>query len=145
MDTRNLTYDERYELVVDARSSGLSDSQWCMEHGINIETFYTWIYRLRKKACYEIPPKTVKDSYRRARKQDVVKMEIIPEHEECLPVAQPSCPAAVPVPVSLQDFPSPPAKEVMEIRFERASVKVTNDISPLLFTTLLRAAGGDAC
>ena len=32
-------------------SSGLSDFQWCNEHGIKPGTFYNWVKRLRKKSC----------------------------------------------------------------------------------------------
>ena len=51
--------DEQYALVIECRSSGLSDQQWCMQHDINPGTFYNWVKRLRKKACYEIPAATV--------------------------------------------------------------------------------------
>ena len=35
--------DEQYALVIECRSSGLSDQQWCMQHDINPGTFYNWV------------------------------------------------------------------------------------------------------
>ena len=56
MKTQRRTADEQYQLIMECRSSGLSDYQWCTEHNINPGTFYNWVKRLRKKACYDIPP-----------------------------------------------------------------------------------------
>ena len=49
INTRSLTQEERFELVMECRSSGLSDYQWCQEKGIHPGTFYNWIARFRKK------------------------------------------------------------------------------------------------
>ena len=54
MKTQRRTADEQYQLIMECRSSGLSDYQWCTEHNINPGTFYNWVKRLRKKACYDI-------------------------------------------------------------------------------------------
>lgn len=56
MNTQRRTADEQYQLIMECRNSGLSDYQWCTEHDINPGTFYNWVKRLRKKACYDIPP-----------------------------------------------------------------------------------------
>ena len=58
MQTERRTADEQYRLIMECRSSGLSDFQWCNEHGIKPGTFYNWVKRLRKKSCYDIPPAT---------------------------------------------------------------------------------------
>ena len=49
MKTQRRTADEQYQLIMECRSSGLSDYQWCTEHNINPGTFYNWVKRLRKK------------------------------------------------------------------------------------------------
>ena len=54
MQTERRTADEQYRLIMECRSSGLSDFQWCNEHGIKPGTFYNWVKRLRKKSCYDI-------------------------------------------------------------------------------------------
>ena len=40
---------QQYQLIMECRSSGLSNYQWCTEHNINPGTFYNWVKRLRKK------------------------------------------------------------------------------------------------
>ena len=76
MKTQRRTADEQYQLIMECRSSGLSDYQWCTEHNINPGTFYNWVKRLRKKACYDIPPATGRGDYKPALKPDVVKLEV---------------------------------------------------------------------
>ena len=48
MKTQRRTADEQYQLIMECRSSGLSEYQWCTEHNINPGTFYNWVKRLRK-------------------------------------------------------------------------------------------------
>ena len=74
MKTQRRTADEQYQLIMECRSSGLSDYQWCTEHNINPGTFYNWVKRLRKKACYDIPSATGRGDYKPALKPDVVKL-----------------------------------------------------------------------
>lgn len=62
MQTERRTADEQYRLIMECRSSGLSDFQWCNEHGIKPGTFYNWVKRLRKKSCYDIPPATGREA-----------------------------------------------------------------------------------
>lgn len=81
MKTQRRTADEQYQLIMECRSSGLSDYQWCTEHNINPGTFYNWVKRLRKKACYDIPSATGRGDYKPALKPDVVKLEVIPDHQ----------------------------------------------------------------
>ena len=101
MKTQRRTADEQYQLIMECRSSGLSDYQWCTEHNINPGTFYNWVKRLRKKACYDIPSATGRGGYKPALKPDVVKLEVISDHQNpgiptvestMLPLEEP-CPA----------------------------------------------------
>ena len=46
--------DKQYQPIMECRSSGLTDFQWCKEHGIHPGTFYNWVSRLRKKACCDV-------------------------------------------------------------------------------------------
>ena len=48
MNTRHLTSEERYELVLECRRSGMTDYQWLEEHGIRKSTFYKWIHDFRE-------------------------------------------------------------------------------------------------
>ena len=56
MRAKLVTADEQYRLIMECRTSGLTDYQWCLEHNIKPGTFYNWVKRLRKKGCYDIPP-----------------------------------------------------------------------------------------
>ena len=73
INTRSLTQEERFELVMECRSSGLSDYQWCQEKGIHPGTFYNWIARFRKKGYPNIPEPTGRTSKHKAVKQEVVR------------------------------------------------------------------------
>ena len=55
--------DRQYELIMECRSSGLSDAQWCLEHGIKPGTFYNWVSKLKKKACYDLPEPTNREIF----------------------------------------------------------------------------------
>lgn len=79
MNTRSLTPEERFELVMECRSSGLSDYQWCREKGINPGTFYNWISRFRKKGYPNIPQPTGRTSIHKTVKQEVVKLDMLPD------------------------------------------------------------------
>lgn len=78
-NTRSLTPEQRFELVMECRSSGLTDYHWCKEHGIHPGTFYNWIARFRKQGYPNIPEPTGRTSKHKAVKQEVVKLEILPD------------------------------------------------------------------
>lgn len=46
--------DQWIKFLQECRSSGMSDKDWCIMHGIHPSTLYKVIKRLRKKSC-EIP------------------------------------------------------------------------------------------
>ena len=55
MANKRLDYDKLYETVIQCRTSGLTDRQWCLKQGLSFSTFYSWVRKLREVACYEIP------------------------------------------------------------------------------------------
>lgn len=73
--------DMQYQLIMECRSSGLTDFQWCKEHGIHPGTFYNWVSRLRKKACSEIPESISKVEPAPSPAQDVVRFNFNPKAE----------------------------------------------------------------
>ena len=75
MKTQRRTADEQYQLIMECRSSGLSDYQWCTEHNINPGTFYNWVKRLRKNGYGDIPEKNQLSTYEHSH-QEVVKIEM---------------------------------------------------------------------
>ena len=128
------TSDEQYQLIMECRNSGLSDYQWCTDHGINPGTFYNWVKRLRKKACYDIPPAAVYGRCALPKKQEVVKLEILPD--------QP-----VQMKEQKEQFYQPDQDRipVIEISCGAAIIRITNDITPQLLSQVIRTAGGLSC
>ena len=72
--------DDWMEMVTACRQSGMTDADWCAEHGIAPSSFYNAVTRLRKQAC-QIPDPIKKASTLdlTSRKQDVVRIAIGPE------------------------------------------------------------------
>ena len=138
-NTRSLTPEQRFELVMECRSSGLTDYQWCREHDIHPGTFYNWIARFRKQGYPNIPEPTGRTSKHKAVKQEVVKLEILPDTPD--------------EPVSFFSNSSDPAsffyedtgnypKPVMEICSNGSIIRITNLINPQLLSIVLSQLGG---
>jgi len=87
---RYRTKDEWFALIRECRKSGLTDAQWCRVNGVNRDSFYNAVKRLRK-CSYTIPSRQSPDIYDlTSSKQDVVKVDIIPDIQppkEILPEA----------------------------------------------------------
>ena len=139
MKSSRKTADEQYTLVMECRRSGLTDQQWCLQQGINPSTFYTWVKRLRKKACYDIPNSNCKAVMRPAI-QEVVKVDIIPDTEPD-PQTTPTTPTTLPF---LAD-PASSASAPIEVRIQSSVISITNDVDPRLLTQILRYLGGSVC
>ena len=71
MRVKPVTTDEQYRLIMECRSSGLTDYQWCLEHNIKPGTFYNWVKRLRQKGGLDIPFAV---HGRNPMKQEIVKI-----------------------------------------------------------------------
>ena len=73
---------EWMDLITECRQSGFSDSAWCVQHDIPTSSFYNAVSRLRRMA-YAIPDPA--DKARIAMdftaKQEVVKIDIVPDHD----------------------------------------------------------------
>ena len=123
------TAEEQYQLILECRRSGMSDADWCREKGINPETFYTWIRRLRQKACFPIPAASGTPS-RKAPANEIVRMDVLPDEALCGPDGTP----AAPLPASC-----PPS---IEIRTDKAMFRFTGPVDPSLYEKTLLAIGG---
>ena len=49
------TKEEQLRLIEECRASGLTDTEWCLQHGIRPKTFYTWIYMITSKVVHTAP------------------------------------------------------------------------------------------
>ena len=73
------TKDEWLSLIQECRKSGMSDIQWCQLNGINHDSFYSAVKRLRKSS-YSIPSRKPHGMYDiTVPEQDVVKVDIVPD------------------------------------------------------------------
>ena len=63
--------EERHQIILAARASGLSDFEYCRNNSIPSSTFYRALARLRQQAC-ELPAR----SERLECKQEVVPINI---------------------------------------------------------------------
>lgn len=118
---------EQYRMVMEARQSGLSDAEWCRQHGIAASTFYNWVVRLRKRGC-EIPDPW-NDFQLPAVTQDVVLLDVIPDE----PVAHSAC----------IDAPSNASSLVLEIN--GAKLTIPNGIDSVLLSQVIAAMKGSLC
>ncbi len=58
----------------------MTDADWCRENGIAVSTFYNWVSRCRKTAADQIPAANYGHLEVPLPKQDVVSIDIVPEH-----------------------------------------------------------------
>lgn len=143
MKTNSLSDRERYELVLECRSSGLSDYQWCKEHGIAKSTFYKWIARFRQDGYPDLPKPTGQGSSHAPVVQDVVKVDLLGESK---------CEYSVPFDYSNSDQngPGPNPHAVVskssdfavEISSGDAVIRIHNNVSPHILNAILQYAGG---
>ena len=133
MRAKRRTEQEQYDMIMECRQSGLSDHQWCLEHDINPGTFYNWVRRFRKQAC-EFPAPAGKDRFQ-AVHQEVVKMEIIPDHPSDF-FEQPSMEDSV-------EITRPVA--AMELQIGKAVLRISNQTDPRLLEQTLKLLGAFSC
>lgn len=128
MANKRLDHNAIFELIMQCRSSGLSDRQWCLSQGIPQSTFYSWLKKLRDKACFEIPESSprIADSSLHSP-QDVVQVKIIPD----------SIPALTSVPV--KPFTETGMEEAsITIHMAGIQVGVKNSADPHLLADTLK-------
>ena len=133
MRAKRRTEQEQYEIIMECRQSGLSDHQCCLEHDINPGTFYNWVHRFRKQVC-EFPAPAGKDRFQ-AVHQEVVKMEIIPDHPSDF-FEQPSMEDSV-------EITKPVA--AMELQIGKAVLRISNQTDPRLLEQTLKLLGAFSC
>ena len=127
------TAEEQYQLVLECRRSGMTDCDWCRENGINLETFYTWIRRLRKKGGFSVPP-TSKQQVRSTLSPDIARIDILPEEEPCEPVDGKNTFIS---PSMVQAKPSS-----IEIEVHGATFRFSGPVDPSLYEKTLLMIGG---
>lgn len=129
MANKRLDHNAIFQLIMQCRSSGLSDRQWCLSQGIPQSTFYSWLKKLRDKACFEIPESSTSIAGSSLPSpQDVVQVKIIPDSNPSL--------ASVPV----KQFTETAAMEDASITIHMAGIQVgiKNSADPHLLADTLK-------
>ena len=117
------------------RQSGMTDADWCAEHGIAPSSFYNAVTRLRKQAC-QIPDPIGKASTLdlTSHKQDVVQIAIEPE----------TSPAEL-----FQDERSSSMyldnSHTIEIEAKGLTIRMSNTVQPMLLKILMDALKEPLC
>ena len=118
--------EEQHRLIIECKSSGLSDYQWCQLNGIKPGTFYSWVRRFRKEGYPEFQSSEPVAAPVAASKQEVVRLEFGASTE-----AAPSTNAII-------TKTEGPIQPVLEVFIGAARLRISNDISTeLLKQTLL--------
>ena len=131
MPAKPVKAKEQYRLVMECRSSGLTDHQWCREKGICPGTFYGWVRRLRQKGYQDIPDPV--HGQRVSTRQEIVRIEpdtpALPDASP--PLLETACPP-LPVPV-------------MELSVAGVVLRIPNGTDPALLREAVRLIGGRSC
>lgn len=128
MAAPSTTKEQRLKLISECRKSGMSDTRWCTEHGINPGTFYNWVKRFRREGIYDIPSRTTADQYEPEPLHDVVEISAstfvgMPDIEENM---QPIIDGNIAMSLSLCGI----------------NLQIYNNVNPELLATAIRALRG---
>ena len=124
--------EEQLKLINECRTSGMTDIDWCREHGIAVSTFYYWVKQLRKEAA-QIPAPAYGHSENPRPKQDVVPIDIVPDHI-------PEQHNASQMLNSNLDNP-----HTIEVSMKDITVRISNDADPVLLTRTFRMLQEFSC
>ena len=120
--------EEQLKLINECRTSGMTDIDWCREHGIAVSTFYYWVKQLRKEAA-QIPAPAYGHSENPRPKQDVVPIDIVPEQHTASQMLN-----------SNLDNP-----HTIEVSMKDITVRISNDADPVLLTRTFRMLQEFSC
>ena len=67
------TNAEWFTMIQECRSSGLTDKDWCRQHGVSVNTFYYNVKKL-KKLAFTIPVPNSRQSV--PKKQEIVSLTV---------------------------------------------------------------------
>ncbi len=113
--------------------SGMTDADWCRENDIAVSTFYNWVSRCRKTAADQIPAPNYGHLEEPQLKQDVVPIDIVPEHlPEQLTASQMQQ-------IYLDN------SHTIEVIMKDVRIHVSNDVDPVLLTRTLHLIREISC
>ena len=111
----------------------MTDAYWCRENDIAVSTFYNWVSRCRKAAPDQIPAANYGHLEAPRPKQDVVPIDIVPDHI-------PQQHTASQMQNSYLDNP-----HTIEVAMKDITVRISNDADPVLLTRTFRLLQEFSC
>ena len=124
---------EQIRLINECRQSVMTDAEWCRENDIAVSTFYNWVSRCRKAAAEQIPAPNYGHHADPLPKQDVVPIDIVPDH---LPEQH----AASQMQQMYLDN-----SHTIEVTMKDVIIRISNDADPVLLTRTLRLIRETSC
>lgn len=137
MITPVATEEERLAIIKECKSSGMLGREWCRQHGINWNTYHTWVVRAKKKGLLETAATIPTVMYHEADKPEIVRVAISNE-ERYLPSKDVSENAYQ------GEMSGKPENMItaMEIEVSGIRIKVSNQADPELLAEVIRQIGG---
>lgn len=133
--SQKIDTEKTLALITECRQSGLTDREWCLEHGINLSTFYSWVRKLKKRTSLEIPPamSTQEKSNRTSKKElpEVVQVNVLAKA------------ASIRESARIQDMPM--EETTLEIRLADVCIRANNSTDSVLLTNLIQSLRGYLC
>ena len=137
--------DEQIRLIHECRNSGLSDNQWCLQHGIRPGTFYNWVSRIKKKGDVYIPDPGGAAEYWPEAKPDIVQINLVREDSKSISDSQENAKPILPTFTSQPENCITSPVPVMELELNGAKLRISNGIDPGLLLQVLQILRGAAC
>ena len=132
MKAKRVNREEQLKLIMECRSSGLSDYQWCEAHGIHPGTFYNWVSKLRK-AGVTLPDSESKHLGTTVH-QEVVKVDLVSNPAPSTTIMEQN--------TRILAMPSTDASVAMEIVMDNSTIRFFNNTNLDLIRTTLQCLGG---
>lgn len=131
---KRITIQEKLELIMECRNSGLSDYQWCKQRGLSPSTFYGYVKQVRKHNC-EIPEPANLITYAPDDKTDIVKLEVVNDDSQPAYINQNDNKVIVP---NCADFRTAFRKTIEKIlKIELSNIKNYTNIQKKIMGNLL--------
>ena len=145
MNKTKVSRDEQIRLIHECRTSGLSDSQWCLQHGIRPGTFYNWVSRIKKKGDAYIPDPGGAAEYWPEAKPDIVQINLVREDSESISDSKGNAKPILPTFTSQPENCITSPVHVMELELNGAKLRISNGIDPGLLLQVLQILRGTTC
>lgn len=132
MKARRVSREEQLKLIMECRSSGLSDYQWCETQGIHPGTFYNWVSKLHK-AGVTLPDSESK-RFGTPVHQEVVKVGLVPNTPAQATIMEQN--------TRILAMSSADTSIAMEIEMGNSTIRFFNNTNPELIRITLQSIGG---